>query len=353
MTSHLEATIQSIQPLDEQAMQAARSRQNELTKPPGSLGRLESLSIQIAGITGQPRPTLRRPAIITLAADHGIARKGVSAFPIEVTAQMVLNFLRGGAGINVLARHIGAEVIVADLGVAVDLPPSDDLIVNKIGYGTRDFSIEPAMTREQAHQSIEAGIRIAQAAIARGCDILGTGEMGIGNTTPSSAITAIFTGRPVREVTGRGSGVDDAGLSRKVAVIEASLALHHASPGDGLDVLSKVGGFEIGGLAGVMLGAAAARTPVVVDGFISGAAALIAASLAPAARDYMIAAHRSVEIGHRAIFDYLRLQPLLDLDLRLGEGTGAALGISICQAACKVLDEMATFAEAGVSNKEA
>ncbi len=353
MTTHLENTIRSVQPLDEPAMQAARSRQNELTKPPGSLGRLEALSIQIAGITGQPRPTLRRPAIVTLAADHGIARKGVSAFPIEVTAQMVLNFLRGGAGINVLARHIGAEVIVADLGVAVDLPPNDDLIVNKIGYGTRDFSVEPAMTREQARQSIEAGIRIAQAAIARGCDILGTGEMGIGNTTPSSAITAIFTGRPVREVTGRGSGVDDAGLSRKVAVIEAALALHQPNPADGLDVLSKVGGFEIGGLAGVMLGAAAARTPVVVDGFISGAAALIAASLAPAARDYMIAAHRSVEIGHRAIFDYLRLQPLLDLDLRLGEGTGAALGISICQAACKVLDEMATFAEAGVSNKEA
>lgn len=353
MTTHLENIIRSIQPLDEPAMQAARSRQNELTKPPGSLGRLEALSIQIAGITGRPRPTLRRPAIITLAADHGIARQGVSAFPVEVTAQMVLNFLRGGAGINVLARHVGAEVIVADLGVAVDLPASDDLIVNKIGYGTRDFSVEPAMTREQARQSIEAGIRIAQAAIARGCDILGTGEMGIGNTTPSSAITAVFTGRPAREITGRGSGVDDAGLARKVSVIEAALARHRPDPTDGLDVLSKVGGFEIGGLAGVMLGAAAARAPVVVDGFISGAAALIAASLAPTARDYMIAAHRSVEIGHRAIFEHLRLQPLFDLDLRLGEGTGAALGISICQAACKVLDEMATFTEAGVSNKEA
>ncbi len=353
MTTPLENTIRSIQPLDEHAMQAARSRQNELTKPPGSLGRLEALSIQIAGITGHPRPTLRRPAIITLAADHGIARQGVSAFPVEVTAQMVLNFLRGGAGINVLARHVGADVIVADFGVAVDLPQNDDLIVNKIGYGTRDFSVEPAMTREQARQSIEAGISIAQAAIARGCDILGTGEMGIGNTTPSSAITAVFTGRPVRDVTGRGSGLNDAGLARKVATLEAALALHQPDPADGLDVLSKVGGFEIGGLAGVMLGAAAARTPVVVDGFISGAAALIAASLAPAARDYMIAAHRSVEIGHRAILEHLSLQPLLDLDLRLGEGTGAALGISICQAACKALDEMATFAEAGVSNKEA
>lgn len=353
MTPHLENTIQSIQPLDEEAMQAAQTRQNELTKPAGSLGRLEALSIQIAGITGRPRPTLRRPAIITLAADHGIARKGVSAFPIEVTAQMVLNFLRGGAGINVLARHVGAEVIVADLGVAVDLPPSDDLIVSKIGYGTRDFSVEPAMTREQARQSVEAGIAIAQTAIARGCDILGTGEMGIGNTTPSSAIAAVFTGRPVRELTGRGSGIDDAGLARKVALIEAALALHQPNPADGLDVLCKVGGFEIGGLAGVMLGAAATRTPVVVDGFISGAAALIAASLAPIARDYMIAAHRSVEIGHRAILDHLRLQPLFDLDLRLGEGTGAALAISVCQAACKVLDEMSTFAEAGVSNRDA
>ena len=333
-------------------MQAARSRQNELTKPAGSLGRLEALSIQIAGITGRARPTLRRPAIITLAADHGIARQGVSAFPVEVTQQMVLNFLNGGAGINVLARHVGAEVIVADVGVAVDMPPSEDLIVDKIGYGTRDFSVEPAMTREQARRSVEAGIRIAQTAIARGCDILGTGEMGIGNTTPSSAITAVFTGRPVRDVTGRGSGLDDAALTRKVSVIEAALARHQPNPADGLDVLSKVGGFEIGGLAGVMLGAAAARAPVVVDGFISGAAALIAASLAPAARDYMIAAHRSVEIGHGAILEYLSLQPLLDLDLRLGEGTGAALAISICQAACKVLDEMATFAEAGVSNKE-
>ncbi|MGQ9905261.1 MAG: nicotinate-nucleotide--dimethylbenzimidazole phosphoribosyltransferase [Anaerolineae bacterium] len=345
--------MRSIQPLDATAMQAARSRQNELTKPAGSLGRLEALSIQIAGITGRPRPTLRRPAIITLAADHGIARKGVSAFPVEVTQQMVLNFLNGGAGINVLARHVGAEVIVADVGVAVDIPPNEDLIVDKIGYGTRDFSVEPAMTLEQARQSVEAGMCIAQTAIARGCDILGTGEMGIGNTTPSSAITAVFTGRPVREVTGRGSGVDDAALTRKVSVIEAALARHQPTPADGLDVLSKVGGFEIGGLAGVMLGAAAARVPVVVDGFISGAAALIAASLAPAARDYMIAAHRSVEIGHRAILEHLSLQPLLDLDLRLGEGAGAALGISICQAACKVLDEMATFAEAGVSTREA
>ncbi|MCS7061286.1 MAG: nicotinate-nucleotide--dimethylbenzimidazole phosphoribosyltransferase [Anaerolineae bacterium] len=351
MTTQLEQTIQSIKPLDENAMQAARARQNELTKPPGSLGRLEVLSIQIAGITARPRPTLRRPAIITLAADHGVARQGVSAFPIEVTAQMVLNFLRGGAGINVLARHVGAEVIVADVGVAVDLPADDDLIVHKIDYGTRDLSTEPAMTREQARQSIQVGMAIAQNAIARGCDIVGTGEMGIGNTTPSSAIAAVFTGRPVRELTGRGSGVDDAGLTRKITVIEAALARHQPNPADGLDVLSKVGGFEIGGLAGVMLAAAAARVPVVVDGFISGAAALIAASLAPAVRDYMIAAHRSVEIGHRAILDHLGLHPVLDLDLRLGEGTGAALAISICQAACKVLDEMATFAEAGVSNK--
>ena len=350
--SLLDITTNAIQPLDDEAMRAATAHQGQLTKPAGSLGRLETLSIQLAGITRQPRPAFRQPAIITIAADHGIARKGVSAYPPEVTPQMVLNFLHGGAAINVLARHIGAQVVVADLGVAADIPADERLIVRKIGYGTRDFSVEPAMTRQQAQQAVEAGIAIAAAAIDRGADILGTGDMGIGNTTSSSAITAVFTGRPVGQVTGRGTGLDDAGLAHKVAVLEAALALHQPNPSDALDVLSKVGGFEIGGLAGVIIGGASRRTPVVIDGFISGAAALLAAKLAPVSRDYMVAAHRSVEIGHRAVLEHLNLQPLLDLDLRLGEGTGAALGISLCQAACKVLNEMATFAEAGVSGKE-
>lgn len=344
-------TIANIQPLDDDAMNAARARQDQLTKPQGALGRLEALSIQIAGITRNARPRFSQPAIITMAGDHGVARQGVSAYPAEVTPQMVLNFLRGGAAINVLARHVGAHMVVVDMGVASDLPAHPELVVRKIACGTRDISIGPAMTRDEARRAIEAGIEIVTHEIERGADIIGTGDMGIGNTTPSAAITATITRRPVKEVTGRGTGVDDAGLARKIATIERALALNKPNPNDALDVLGDVGGFEIGGLAGVMIGAAARRVPVVIDGFISGAAALIAYTLAPAVQPYLIAAHRSVEIGHRAILDHLRLDPLLDLDLRLGEGTGAALGISICIAACKILDEMATFSEAGVAEK--
>ena len=344
-------TISMIQPLDDDAMRAARARQDQLTKPQGALGRLEALSIQIAGITRNARPRFKQPAIITMAGDHGVARQGVSAYPSEVTPQMVLNFLRGGAAINVLARHVGARVVVVDMGVASDLPAHPELVDCKIAKGTRDFSIGPAMTRDEARRAVEAGIAVVTQEIERGADIIGTGDMGIGNTTPSSAIVAAITRRSVKEVTGRGTGVDDAGLARKIATIERALALNQPNPNDALDVLGDVGGFEIGGLAGVMIGAAARRVPVVIDGFISGAAALIAYGLAPSVQPYLIAAHRSVEIGHRAMLDHLRLDPLLDLDLRLGEGTGAALGISICLAACKILDEMATFGEAGVAEK--
>jgi nicotinate-nucleotide--dimethylbenzimidazole phosphoribosyltransferase len=334
-------------------MRAARARQDQLTKPQGALGRLEALATQLAGITAHARPRFKQPTIITMAGDHGVAGQGVSAYPAEVTPQMVLNFLRGGAAINVLARHVGARVVVVDIGVAVDIPAHPDLVNAKIACGTRDFSIGPAMTREEARRAIEAGIAIAAREIERGADILGTGDMGIGNTTPSSAIVAAITGRAVKEVTGRGTGVDDAGLARKIATIETALAINKPNPNDALDVLGDVGGFEIGGLAGVMIGAASRRVPVVIDGFISGAAALIAYGLAPAVQPYLIAAHRSVEIGHRAMLEHLRLEPLLDLDLRLGEGTGAALGISLCIAAAKILDEMATFADAGVSEKSA
>ena len=345
--------IAAIPPLDEKAMRAAAARQDILTKPQGSLGRLERLSIQVAGITGQVRPRLVHKVITTMAGDHGVVAEGVSAYPQEVTAQMVYNFLRGGAAINVLARHVGARVVVVDMGVAVDLAPHPELVTKKVAKGTGNIAREPAMTREQAIQAILNGAAVVEAELEKGLDILGTGDMGIGNTTPSAAIAAAITGRAAAEIVGRGTGVDDAGLARKVAVVQKALALHRPDPQDGLDVLAKVGGFEIGGLAGAILAAAAHRKPVVIDGFISTAAALIAVTLAPQVRPYLIAAHRSQEKGHRIMLDWLGLEPVLDLDLRLGEGTGAALAMSIVEAACKVLDEMATFAEAGVSEKSA
>jgi nicotinate-nucleotide--dimethylbenzimidazole phosphoribosyltransferase len=345
-------TIARIAAPDAVAIQAARARQIQLTKPAGSLGRLEELSIQIAGITGQARPRLQQPAVIVMAADHGVAAQGVSAYPAEVTSQMVQNFLGGGAAINVLARHVGAWVLVVDMGVTSRLAAHPELLDRKIALGTRDLTVEPAMTREQAQQAVETGIAVVADAVARGADLVATGDMGIGNTTASSAIVAALTGQPAASVTGRGTGVDDAGLARKIALIEQALALHRPDPTDGLDVLAKVGGFEIGGLAGVMLGAASRRVPVVVDGFISGAAALLACALAPAAQPYLIAGHRSVERGHAAVFAQLDLEPLLDLGMRLGEGTGAVLAQSLCIAACKTLDEMATFGEAGVTEKQ-
>lgn len=341
-----------IGPLDEAAMAAARARQDMLTKPRGSLGRLEELSIQMAGIQGRALPRVAHKAIVTMAGDHGVARDGVSAYPPEVTPQMVLNFLAGGAGISVLSRHVGARMVVVDVGVAADLPPHPRLVSRKVGYGTASLAAGPAMSREQAIQAVEVGIEVVEAEVAKGLDVVGAGDMGIGNTTPSSAIVAAITGAPVATVTGRGTGLDDAGLARKVAVVERGLAVNRPDPRDALDVLAKVGGFEIGGLAGVMIGAAANRVAVVVDGFISGAAALIAAGLAPAAVPYMIAGHLSVEGGHACALEHLGLRPVLDLQMRLGEGTGAALAISVVEAATKVLAEMATFTEAGVSDKE-
>jgi nicotinate-nucleotide--dimethylbenzimidazole phosphoribosyltransferase len=348
----LEKVLRKIAPLDKKAMAAARARQDTLTKPQGSLGRLEELSIRLAGIKGQPIPKLRSKAIITMAADHGVAIEGVSAYPKEVTAQMVLNFLRGGAAINILARHIGARVIFVDMGVASDIKPHHALLSRKIAYGTGDIAKGPAMTQEQAIQAIRAGIEIAEEETKNGLDIVGTGDMGIGNTTPSSAITAAITGEPVTSVTGRGTGLNDRQLANKVKVIEKALKVNQPNAEDAIDVLSKVGGFEIGGLCGVILGAAAHRIPVVIDGFISGAAALIAAGLQPRVKDYLIASHCSVEKGHKVILKYLGLKPILDLEMRLGEGTGAALGISIAEAATRILAEMATFAEAGVSQSE-
>jgi nicotinate-nucleotide--dimethylbenzimidazole phosphoribosyltransferase len=343
--------IASIKPLDERAMEEARKRQDRLTKPKGSLGQLESVSIRVAGIKGEPRPRIVHKVIFTLAGDHGITKEGVSAYPSEVTPQMVYNFLRGGAGINVLARHVGVRVVVADLGVASVLERHPALKDKKVAKGTKNMAKGPAMSREEAIRSIEAGIELVEEELANGIDILGTGDMGIGNTTPSSAIAAAFTCADVATVTGRGTGLDDEGWRQKVNVIKKVLEINRPDPKDPIDVLSKVGGFEIGGIAGVILAGAKYRIPIVIDGFISGAAALIATSLSSQVKPYLIASHRSAEQGHKIILEYLGLKPLLDLDLRLGEGTGAALGIFLVEASLRILDEMATFAEAGVSEK--
>jgi nicotinate-nucleotide--dimethylbenzimidazole phosphoribosyltransferase len=347
----LNETLAGIRSIDHALAARTQDRLDHLTKPQGSLGRLEDLARQVVEITGEEVPRTANKVIFTLAGDHGVAQERVSAFPPEVTAQMVHNFLRGGAGISVLARHVGARVVVVDMGVATDLPPHPALVARKIGYGTRNIRHGPAMTRDEAIRCVQAGMQVFEAEFPRGVDLAGTGEMGIGNTTPSSAIAAVITGRPVEDVTGKGTGIHDEALAHKIDVIRRAIEVNQPDPNDALDVLGKVGGYEIGGLAGVILAAASKRVPVVIDGFISGAAALLAYRLAPGVKDYMIAAHRSVERGHRIILDYLGLEPLLDLDLRLGEGTGAALGMSLVEAAVRILTEMATFRSAAVSER--
>ncbi|MEP6891737.1 MAG: nicotinate-nucleotide--dimethylbenzimidazole phosphoribosyltransferase, partial [Nitrospirota bacterium] len=349
MLSH--ETIDRIQPTDVRLLAQAQARLDRLTKPIGSLGRLEELAAHYVMITGEMNPKVPRGAVYTFAADHGVTVEGVSAYPSAVTPQMVLNFLRGGAGVNVLARHVGIEVRVVDIGVAFDFESAPGLIQRKVMPGTKNLMVESAMSLAQVEQALHVGIELATEAAHEGIGLIGTGEMGIGNTTASSAIAAVMTGRSVAEVTGRGTGIDDAGHARKIDVIQHALALHRLDSTQAMEVLAKVGGLEIGGLAGLMLGAAAARIPVLLDGFIAGAAALIAVGLQPRCKDYLIASHQSVERGHRAILDHLGLKPLLDLDLRLGEGTGACLGMSLVFAAIKILTEMATFDEAGVSER--
>ncbi|MDZ4855928.1 MAG: nicotinate-nucleotide--dimethylbenzimidazole phosphoribosyltransferase [Nitrospirota bacterium] len=344
-------TIDRIQPTDTRLLAQAQARLDRLTKPIGSLGRLEELAARYVMITGEMKPTVPRGAVFTFAADHGVTVEGVSAYPSAVTPQMVLNFLRGGAGVNVLARHVGIDVRVVDIGVAFDFDAAPGLIHKKIMPGTKNLLVESAMSSAQAEQALQVGIDLATEAAQEGIGLIGTGEMGIGNTTASSAITSVMTRRPVSDVTGRGTGIDDASHARKIDVIQRALAFHRLNSADAMEVLATVGGLEIGGLAGLMLGAAAARIPVVLDGFIAGAAALIAVRLQPHCKDYLIASHRSVERGHQAILDHLGLKPLFDLDLRLGEGTGACLGMSLVFAAIKILTEMATFDEAGVSER--
>jgi len=351
----IKKTIAKIEKIDYSLVKKTQNRLDNLTKPQGSLGRLEELAKLIVGITGKENPILKNKVIFTLAADHGVTEEKVSAYPKEVTAQMVYNFLSGGAGINVLAQHVGARVVVVDMGVAEKIRVPKIKVQNfkdkKIGYGTKNMTKGPAMTKEEAIKSIETGIEVFESEFKRGIDIIGMGDMGIGNTTASSAITSVITERPVQDVTGRGTGIDEQTLSKKINVIKKAIRINRPNPKDAIDVLAKVGGFEIGGLAGVILAAAANRIPLVIDGFISGAAALIAYKLEPKVKDYMIAAHRSQELGHRAILEFIGLRPLLDLDLRLGEGTGAALAVGIAEASIKVLTQMATFQSASVSER--
>lgn len=355
MTSFLSVisqTISAIPPLDAPAMDAARARQERLTKPAGALGRLEALSIHLAGITGHLDPIFLYKRILLCAGDHGVTVEGVSAYPPEVTAQMVLNFLEGGAAINVLARQIGASVTVLDLGITAPLPAHPALVRAKIAPGTQNLARGPAMTPLQAQQAITVGIELVNQLADEGqLDLVILGEMGIGNTTPAAAITAALTQRPATEVTGRGTGLGNAALAHKVSIIEQALALHQPDPADPLDVLAKVGGFEIAGLVGICLAAAARRRPILMDGFIATSAALLAARLAPTVQPYLIAAHRSQERGHTILLEALSLTPLLDLDLRLGEGTGAALAVPLLEAAVALLNQMATFDEAGVTTK--
>jgi nicotinate-nucleotide--dimethylbenzimidazole phosphoribosyltransferase len=337
--------------IDASAAAEAQRRLDAKTKPRRSLGRLEDLVCQLAAVRGDAAARSRpAKAIVVMGADHGVAAEGVSAYPQEVTGQMLLNFARGGAAINVLARQAGARVVVVDMGTAHPPPPRPEIRVQRIGPGTANFTRGPAMTRAQALAALSTGAALAGALAGEGVGLIGIGDMGIGNTTASSALAAVFTGAPPEEVTGRGTGIDDETYRRKVDVIRRGLALNQPDPNDAVDALAKVGGFEIAGLAGVVLGAAAARLPVVVDGFIAGAAALAAVRLAPRAGGYLIASHRSVEAGHRLVLQALGAKPLLDLDLRLGEGTGAALAMMLVDAALAIAAEMATFQSAGVSD---
>lgn len=348
----LKATIDKIGALDLIATEKAQERLDCLTKPQGSLGRLEDLGKQLAGITGKAMPSIKNKVIFTLAADHGVAQEGVSAFPAEVTLQMVYNFLNEGAAINVLAKHVGARVVIVDMGVNGKFTNSPKLKDKKINFGTRNMTKGPAMTIQEAIKSLEAGIEIFEEEYVKGIDICGTGEMGIANTTSASAICAAILKVPVGNVTGRGTGIDDKAFAHKVEVIQRAIMLNKPLPDDPLGVLSKIGGYEIGGLAGIILASASKRVPVVIDGFISASAALLAYKLAPKTKEYMIAGHSSVEKGHKAILDQMGLKPVLDLDLRLGEGTGAVLAMGIIEASAKIMAEMATFKGANVAEKE-
>ncbi len=338
-----------VQPINKEYLELAWKRLNNLTKPVGSLGRLEEIAARLVAIYENSMPEIKGKAIFVFAADHGVVEEGVSAYPKEVTAQMVFNFLRGGAGINVLARHAGADVVVVDVGVDYDFGKIEGLVDRKVVHGSRNMTKGQALTREEALKCLEVGRELVKEYHAKGYNLFGTGDMGIGNTTPSSAIISVITGHPVEEVTGRGTGIDDETYRRKIEVIKRAIEVNKPDPNDPLDVLAKVGGPEVGAIAGVVLGCAELKIPVVVDGFIATAGALIAYALEKNVKDYIFSAHNSAEKGHKVALSYMGLKPLLDLNLRLGEGTGAALAMTIIEASLKIYREMATFEEAGVS----
>ena len=349
MEKELRVRLSSIQPLKKDFFSRAQTRLDRLTKPLGSLGQLEEMAKRYVAIVEEVNPRIQQKFIYTFAGDHGVVAEGVSAYPKEVTPQMVYNFLRKGAAINVLAGHVGAKVVVVDIGVDHEFEPLEGLIIRKVARGTGNLARGPAMSRTQALQAISVGLEMADQARAQKADLVGTGDMGIGNTTPSSAILASMAGLPVSLVTHRGTGIDDATLMRKIQIIEEAIETNKPDPQDPLDVLAKVGGFEIAGIAGLIIGCAAHRIPVVVDGFISTAAAMIAVALNNRIKEYLFASHQSVEVGHQFMWEYIGQKPILNLSMRLGEGTGAALAMSIIEAAVKILNEMATFTEAGVS----
>jgi nicotinate-nucleotide--dimethylbenzimidazole phosphoribosyltransferase len=348
VTDLLDHTIRHVRPLDADAMRVAEARQLQLTKPPKALGRLETLSIQLAGIQGKEQPVITDKAIAVMAADHGVVAEGVSAFPAEVTPAMVFNMVAGGAGINVIARHVGARVIVTDLGVNSDLTAAE-IRHDKIRMGTANMAQGPAMTRDEAVRAVESGIRLVEEEMEKGLDIIATGEVGIGNTTAASAVIAVLSGEAPARVTGRGTGITQEALIGKVTTIEKAIAVNEPDRLDPIDVLAKVGGLDIAGMTGVFLGGAAHRIPVVMDGFISAAAALAAVRLCHECVDYILPSHVSIEVGHQVVLDELGLVPLFDLQMRLGEGTGAALSMSIIEASARILSEMATFESAGVA----
>ena len=354
LSKKIEEIVKNIKPLNKILLEQTQERLNNLTKPLGSLGQLEDIAKQLVAIIGKDKQVLKNKTIFTLAGDHGVAEEGISAYPKEVTQQMVYNFINGGAGVNVLARHVGARVVVVDMGVGEKLQvKSEKLKVKKVAYGTRNFTKGPAMTEEEAIKSIEAGIEIVEEEIKNsGIELIGTGDMGIGNTTPSAAIASVVCNVEPETVTGTGTGINDKVLQNKIDVIKRGIEKNKPDSNNGIDILSKLGGYEIGGLAGIMIAGASHRIPVVIDGFISGAAALVADKISPLAKQYWIAAHCSTEPGHKIMLEYLNLRPLLNLNMRLGEGTGSALAMNLIDASLKILNEMATFDSAGVSKKE-
>ncbi len=348
----LSDTLERINPVDQSRADAIQKRLDNKTKPLGSLGRLEELAKRVCLITGKDEPDVSKKAVFVMAGDHGVADEGVSAYPKVVTAQMVYNFLNGGAGINVLARQMGVDVVVSDIGVEHDFEAADGLRIIKVARGTANMAKGPAMTREVAIRAIEAGIGLANEFAMKGYGIFATGDMGIANTTPSAAIATVFTGLPAEKVTGCGTGITEASYKNKVAVINRAIEVNRPDASDPLDVLAKVGGLEIAGIAGAVLGAAANGLPIVIDGFISTAGALVACELKPEVKEYIIAAHRSVEAGHIAVLERIGHRPLLDLDMRLGEGTGAVLAMGLVDSGLRILKEMATFEAAGVESEK-